>query len=64
MNYYNRILFLAPLIIFNYSFSQDYNVQQKELEAQKLSIKKEIEKINVCVCFKKLQSSLYQISIF
>ena len=49
MNYYNRILFLAPLIIFNYSFSQDYNVQQKELEAQKLSIKKEIEKINVLV---------------
>ena len=39
MNYYNRILFLAPLIIFNYSFSQDYNVQQKKLEAQKLSIK-------------------------
>ncbi len=39
----------APLIIFNYSFSQDYNAQQKKLEAQKLSIKKEIEKINVLV---------------
>ena len=49
MNYYNRILFLAPLLIFNYSFSQDYNAQQKKLEAQKLSIKKEIEKINVLV---------------
>jgi len=49
MNYYNRILFLAPLLIFNYSFSQDYNAQQKNLEAQKLSIKKEIEKINVLV---------------
>jgi len=49
MSYYNRILFLVPLLIFNYSFSQDYNAQQKKLEAQKLSIKKEIEKINVLV---------------
>ena len=49
MNYCNRILLFAPLLIFNYSFSQDYNEQQKQLEAQKLSIKKEIEKINVLV---------------
>ena len=49
MSYYNRILFLVPLLIFNYSFSQDYNAQQKKLEAQKISIKKEIEKINVLV---------------
>ncbi len=49
MNYCNRILLFAPLLIFNYSFSQDYNEQQKKLEAQKLSIKKEIEKINVLV---------------
>ena len=49
MNYCNRILLFAPLLIFNYSFSQDYNEQQKQLEAQKLYIKKEIEKINVLV---------------
>ncbi len=49
MNYCNRILLFAPLLIFNYSFSQDYNEQQKKLEAQKLSIKNEIEKINVLV---------------
>jgi len=49
MNYCNRILLFAPLLIFHYSFSQDYNEQQKKLEAQKLSIKNEIEKINVLV---------------
>ena len=49
MNYCNRILLFAPLLIFHYSFSQDYNQQQKKLEAQKLSIKNEIEKINVLV---------------
>ena len=49
MNYYNRILFFNLLLIFNYSFSQDYNDQQKKLEAQKLSIQKEIKKINTLV---------------
>ena len=49
MNYYNRILFFNLLLIFNYSFSQDYNDQQKKLEAQKLSIQKEIKKINILV---------------
>ena len=49
MNYYNRILFISILLIFNYGFSQDYNDQQKKLEAQKLSIQKEIKKINILV---------------
>ncbi len=49
MNYYNRILFFNILLIFNYGFSQDYNDQQKKLEAQKLSIQKEIKKINILV---------------
>ena len=49
MNYYNRILFFNLLLIFNYSFSQDYNDQQKKLEAQKLSIQKDIKKINTLV---------------
>ena len=49
MNYYNRILFISILLIFNYGFSQDYNDQQKKLEAQKLSIQKEIKKINTLV---------------
>ena len=49
MNYYNRILFFNLLLVFNYSFSQDYNDQQKKLEAQKLSIQKEIKKINILV---------------
>ena len=49
MNYYNRILFFNILLIFNYGFSQDYNDQQKKLEAQKLSIQKEIKKINTLV---------------
>ena len=49
MNYCNRILFFNLLLIFNYSFSQDYNDQQKKLEAQKLSIQKEIKKINILV---------------
>ena len=49
MNYCNRILFFNLLLIFNYSFSQDYNDQQKKLEAQKLSIQKEIKKINTLV---------------
>ena len=49
MNYYNRILFITILLIFNYGFSQDYNDQQKKLEAQKLSIQKEIKKINILV---------------
>ena len=49
MNYYNRIIFFNLLLIFNYSFSQDYNDQQKKLEAQKLSIQKEIKKINTLV---------------
>ena len=49
MNYYNRILFFNLLLIFNYSFSQDYNDQQKKLEAQKSSIQKEIKKINILV---------------
>mgnify|MGYP001465628658 CR=1 FL=1 len=49
MNYYNRVLLFVILLLFNYSFSQDYNQQQRKLEAQKLSIKKEIEKINVLV---------------
>ena len=49
MNYYNRILFITTLLIFNYGFSQDYNDQQKKLEAQKLSIQKEIKKINILV---------------
>ena len=57
MNYYNRILFLVPLLIFNYSFSQDYNAQQKKLESQKLSIKKEIEKINVLVSENKKKTT-------
>ncbi len=57
MNYYNRILFLAPLLIFNYSFAQDYSGQQKKLEAQKLSIKKEIEKINVLVSKNKQKTT-------
>ena len=37
------------MLIVNYSFSQDYDEQQKKLEAQKLSIQKEIKKINVLV---------------
>ena len=49
MNYCNRKLLFILLLIFNYGFSQDYNEQQKKLEAQKLSIKKEIEKINILV---------------
>jgi len=49
MNYFNRVLLFVILLLFNYSFSQDYNQQQRKLEAQKLSIKKEIEKINVLV---------------
>ncbi len=49
MNYCNRILLFAFILIFNYSFSQDYDEQQKKLEAQKLSIQKEIKKINVLV---------------
>ena len=49
MNYYNRILFFNILLIFNFGFSQDYNDQQKKLEAQKLSIQKEIKKINTLV---------------
>ena len=49
MNYYNRVLFFNLLLICNYSFSQDYNDQQKKLEAQKLSIQKEIKKINILV---------------
>ena len=49
MSYYNRILFFNILLIFNYGFSQDYNDQQKKLEAQKLSIQKEIKKINTLV---------------
>ena len=49
MSYYNRILFFNILLIFNYGFSQDYNDQQKKLEAQKLSIQKEIKKINILV---------------
>ena len=49
MNYYNRILFFDILLIFNFGFSQDYNDQQKKLEAQKLSIQKEIKKINTLV---------------
>ena len=49
MNYCNRKLLFILLLIFNYGFSQDYNEQQKKLEAQKLSIKKEIEKINTLV---------------
>ena len=49
MNYYNRILFFNILLIFNFGFSQDYNDQQKKLEAQKLSIQKEIKKINILV---------------
>ena len=57
MNYYNRILFLAPLLIFNYSFAQDYSAQQKKLEGQKLSIKKEIEKINVLVSKNKQKTT-------
>ena len=49
MNYYNRILFFNILLIFNFGFSQDYNTQQKKLEAQKLSIQNEIKKINILV---------------
>jgi len=49
MNYCNRKLLFILLLIFNYGFSQDYNEQQKKLEAQQLSIKKEIEKINILV---------------
>jgi len=49
MNYCNRILLFAFMLIVNYSFSQDYDEQQKKLEAQKLSIQKEIKKINVLV---------------
>jgi len=49
MNYCNRKLLFILLLIFNYGFSQDYNEQQKKLEAQKLFIKKEIEKINILV---------------
>ncbi len=49
MNYYNRILLFVFLIISQYGFSQDYNEQQKELEAQKLSIQNEIKKINVLI---------------
>ena len=49
MNYYNRILFFNILLIFNFGFSQDLNDQQKKLEAQKLSIQKEIKKINTLV---------------
>ena len=56
MNYYNRILFFNLLLIFNYSFSQDYNDQQKKLEAQKLSIQKEIKKINTLVSENKKQT--------
>lgn len=49
MNYCNRILLFAFMLIINFSFSQDYDEQQKKLEAQKLSIQKEIKKINVLV---------------
>ena len=49
MNYYSRILFFNILLIFNFGFSQDLNDQQKKLEAQKLSIQKEIKKINTLV---------------
>ena len=56
MNYYNRILFISILLIFNYGFSQDYNDQQKKLEAQKLSIQKEIKKINILVSENKKQT--------
>ena len=57
MNYCNRILLFFILLLFNYSFSQDYNQQQKKLEAQKLSIKKEIEKINVLVSENKKKTT-------
>jgi len=56
MSYYNRILFFNILLIFNYGFSQDYNDQQKKLEAQKLSIQKEIKKINTLVSENKKQT--------
>ena len=49
MNYCNRILLFAFLLISQYGFSQDYNEQQKKLEAQKLSIENEIKKINVLI---------------
>ena len=49
MNSYNRILLFAVLLISQFGFSQDYNQQQKKLEAQKLSIQNEIKKINILV---------------
>ena len=49
MNSYNRILLFASLLISQFGFSQDYNQQQKKLEAQKLSIQNEIKKINILV---------------
>ena len=49
MNSYNRILLFAVLSISQFGFSQDYNQQQKKLEAQKLSIQNEIKKINILV---------------
>ena len=49
MNSYNRILLFAVLFISQFGFSQDYNQQQKKLEAQKLSIQNEIKKINILV---------------
>ena len=49
MNSYNRILLFAVLVISQFGFSQDYNQQQKKLEAQKLSIQNEIKKINILV---------------
>ena len=57
MNYCNRILLFAFLLISQYGFSQDYNEQQKKLEAQKLSIENEIKKINVLISENKQKTT-------